>query len=126
MPVLNGHAVSEQLLSAPKDVVPPDEGTNPAQETAATEFSPGELTPGELQKHHFAPEDVAQSRCDEPGMNSTNGQGDPLGDDSGTNSTQDQGPALNLQMRVICECRQVAEITTLFVLAMRYTHYAKL
>src|SRR5262244_1483223 len=43
MPVLNGHAVSEQLLSAPKDVIPPDDGTNPVQELAATEFTPGEL-----------------------------------------------------------------------------------
>src|SRR5215467_2160343 len=34
MPVLNGHAVSDQLLSAPNDVIPPGDGTNQAQETA--------------------------------------------------------------------------------------------
>jgi hypothetical protein len=73
MPVLNGHAVSEQLLSAPKDVIPPDDGTNQAQ----TEFSPGELKaqgPHPLQRHHFAP--------DEPGKNSPTNGGE----------TTDQGP----------------------------------
>jgi hypothetical protein len=52
MPVLNGHAVQEQLLTAPTDVVPPE---------PPNEFTPGELTPGEckaegphpLQEHHF-------------------------------------------------------------------------
>jgi len=75
MPVLNSHAVSEQLLSAPKDVVPPDDGTNQVPSEPPTEFSP---TPGELkaqglhplQKHHFDPEP-------EPGKNSTNGSGEP-------------------------------------------------
>jgi len=67
MPVLNGSHVSEQLLTAPTDVVPP-----------ANEFSqpPGELKavgPHPLQRHHFAP--------DEPGKNSTNG-----------GETTDQGP----------------------------------
>ena len=64
MPVINGHAVSEQLLTAPTDVVPPDDGTNPAQ----TELSPGKLKaqgPHPLQKHHF----------EDPGKNSGNGQG---------------------------------------------------
>src|SRR5262249_3703832 len=73
MPVLNGHAVSEQLLSAPKDVIPPDDGTNPVQELAATEFTPGELKaqgPHPLQKHQF--------QSEEPGQNSpTNGGGEP-------------------------------------------------
>jgi hypothetical protein len=58
MPVLNGHAVKEQLLSAPTDVVPPDPPAN--------EFTPGELTPGEckahgphpLQPHHFTPDET--------------------------------------------------------------------
>jgi len=57
MPVLNGHAVSEQLLTAPTDVIP---STNQAPETAANEFAPGELKaqgPHPLQKHHFAPGD---------------------------------------------------------------------
>jgi hypothetical protein len=54
MPVLNGHAVSEQLLSAPTDVVPQD---------APNEFTPAELKAQgshPLQPHHFA----------EPGKNS--------------------------------------------------------
>jgi hypothetical protein len=72
-PVLNGHAVSEQLLSAPKDVVPPEEPVN--------EFpTPGELKaqgPHPLQKHHFAPGDAPQSRFDEPGQNSTTNGGGP-------------------------------------------------
>jgi hypothetical protein len=73
MPVINGNAVSEQLLSAPTDVIPPDPGTNQVPETTASEFSPGELKAvGEhpLQRHHFAP--------DEPGKNSsTNGGQEP-------------------------------------------------
>jgi hypothetical protein len=82
-PLLNGHAVSEQLLSAPTDVVP---GTNPARETTPTEFSPAELKasgPHPLQGRHFRPGDAPQSRSDEPGMNSANGQGQ---------GTQDHGP----------------------------------
>jgi len=70
MPVLNGHAVSEQLLAAPKDVVP---STNPAQEDQ--EFpTPGEVKaigPHPLQKHHFEPPP------DEPGKNSPNGGQEP-------------------------------------------------
>src|SRR5262249_27417934 len=79
MPVLNGHSVSEQLVSAPTDVVPPDPSTNRVPSDAATEFSPTDATeerptPGELkaigphplQEHHFRP--------DEPGKNSGNGQ----------------------------------------------------
>jgi hypothetical protein len=72
MPVLNGHAVSEQLLSAPTDVIPPDDGTNPARNDSPSEFSPGELKaqgPHPLQEHHF--------KDPEPGKNSTNGGGDP-------------------------------------------------
>jgi hypothetical protein len=81
MPVLNGHAVSEQLLAAPTGVVPADDGTNPAQETAPSEFSPGDPNalepralkaqgPHPLQKHHFA--------SDEPRKNSaTNGDQEP-------------------------------------------------
>jgi len=50
MPVLNGHAVQEQLLSAPADVVPSDPPEN--------EFpTPGELKaqgPHPLQPRHFA------------------------------------------------------------------------
>src|SRR5215471_10587978 len=77
MPVLNGHAVSDQLLSAPNDVIPPGDGTNQAQETAVTEFTPGELKaqgPHPLQERHF--------RSEEFGKNSGNGQG-PEGRDSG-------------------------------------------
>jgi hypothetical protein len=67
MPVLDGHSVSEQLLSAPTDVVPPED--------LPKEFpTPGELKaqgPHPLQKHHFAasPEETAH------GKNSGNGQG---------------------------------------------------
>jgi hypothetical protein len=76
MPVLNGHAVSEQLLAAPTDVVP-----------AENEFSPtpGELKaqgPHPLQKHHFAAPEAA------PRQNSTNGQGEAT---HTTPETQDQG-----------------------------------
>ncbi|PWT92058.1 MAG: hypothetical protein C5B54_04145, partial [Acidobacteria bacterium] len=64
MPVLNGHAVSEQLLSAPTDVVP---STNPVPHTAVNEFSPstnqvpspGELKaqgPFPLKREHFTPD----------------------------------------------------------------------
>src|SRR6516225_4626836 len=35
MPVINGTAVQEQLLSAPTDVVPPDDGTNQVPSDAA-------------------------------------------------------------------------------------------
>jgi len=71
MPVLNGHAVSEQLLSAPKDVVPPADGTNQAPK----EFpAPGEtkaIGPHPLQERHFRPEP------EEPRKNSTNGGQEP-------------------------------------------------
>src|SRR5262245_27617779 len=63
MPVLNGHAVSEPLLTAPTDVVP----TVAATDGVPKEFpTPSELKaqgPHPLQKHHFAP--------DEPGTKST-------------------------------------------------------
>jgi hypothetical protein len=75
MPVLNGHAVSEQLLTAPTDVVPASSQTI---EEPQNEFTPGQLKaegPHPLQKHHFAPGDAPQSRSDEPGKNFTNGQG---------------------------------------------------
>jgi hypothetical protein len=69
MPVLNGHAVSEQLLAAPKDVVP---STNQAQEDLPKEFpTPGEVKaigPHPLQERHFKPEP-------EPGKNSTTNGG---------------------------------------------------
>jgi hypothetical protein len=67
MPMLDGHAVSEQLPAAPTDVIPPDDGTNPVQETAASELSPAELKaqgPHPLQERHFK----------DPGKNSGNGQ----------------------------------------------------
>jgi hypothetical protein len=72
MPVINGHAVQEQLLSAPKDVVP---STNQVPSETVTEILP---TPGELkaqgehplQERHFKPEP-------EPGKNSTNGGQEP-------------------------------------------------
>src|SRR6516162_2554657 len=75
MPVLDGHAVSEQLLSAPTDVIPADDGTNQVPETTATELlpTPGELKaqgPHPLQEHHFAP---SSDEPDEPRTNSTNG-----------------------------------------------------
>jgi hypothetical protein len=76
MPVLNGHAVSEQLLSAPKDVVPPDDGTNQVPSEAVTEFRPGELKaqgPHPLQERHFK----------DLGQNSGNGQGPEI-EDGGT------------------------------------------
>src|SRR5262249_43923962 len=66
MPVLNGHAVSEQLLSAPQDVVPPDPSTNRAPSDAATEFSP---TPGELKAVGPHPLQERHFRPDEPGKN---------------------------------------------------------
>src|SRR6516165_6153144 len=69
MPVINGHAVSEQLLTAPTDVVPSD---------PPKEFVPADLKaqgPHPLQEHHFKP--------DAPGTNSTN---------SGP-ETNDGGPA---------------------------------
>ena len=79
MPVLNGHAVSEQLLSAPTDVIPADDGTNQVPETTATELlpTPGELKaqgPHPLQEHHFAP---SSDEPDEPRTNSTNGGQEP-------------------------------------------------
>jgi hypothetical protein len=64
MPVLNGHAVSEQLLTAPTDVVP-----------AENEFTPGELKaqgPYPLQERHFK----------DPGQNSGNGQGPETKDEN--------------------------------------------
>jgi hypothetical protein len=70
MPVLNGHAVSEQLLTAPNDVVPANDGTNPVQEDMPKEFStPGEakaIGPHPLQERHFA-------SAEEPRKNSGNG-----------------------------------------------------
>ena len=63
MPVPNGRAVSEQLLSAPEDVVPTD---------APNEFTPADLkasSPHPLQEHYFAP--------DEPGNDSGNGGQEP-------------------------------------------------
>jgi hypothetical protein len=89
MPQLNGHVADARALAAPTDVVP---STNPTQETAPNEFSPtpGELKaqgPHPLQKHHFAPGDVTQSRSDEPGKNSTAGT-------NSTNGGQDHGPLL--------------------------------
>src|SRR6516162_2075623 len=45
MPVLNGHAVTEQLLTAPKDVVPAEPEPAPADEKTQG--------PHPLQKHHF-------------------------------------------------------------------------
>jgi hypothetical protein len=65
MPVTNGHAVKEQLLEAPKDVVPP------AEEPPSEFPTPGEakaIGPHPLQERHFRP--------DEPGKNSTNGGGE--------------------------------------------------
>jgi hypothetical protein len=66
MPVLNGHAVSEQLLAAPKDVVPPDEGTNQVPK----EFP----TPGELKAQGTHPLQERHFRSEEPGRNSGDGQ----------------------------------------------------
>jgi hypothetical protein len=76
MPVLNGHAVSEQLLAAPKDVVPaePQLPSELATVPSEKEFpTPGELKavgPHSLQERHFRPA--------EPGKNSpTNGGQEP-------------------------------------------------
>ena len=78
MPVLNGHAVSEQLLTAPTDVVPPE----PPNEfpTPAEAKTHG---PHPLQEHHFKPEP------EDAGKNSTNGSGETQ-DQAGRDS--DQGP----------------------------------
>src|SRR5262249_41869771 len=73
MPVLNGHAVSEQLLSAPKDVVPAE----PAPADAKTQG------PHHLQEHHFRP--------DAPGTNSTNGHA-PDGRLGATEERRDSAP----------------------------------
>jgi hypothetical protein len=71
MPVLNGHAVSEQLLSAPQDVVPPDP---PKEFTPELPDTPPSCLkaqgPHPLQERHFKPEP-------EPGKNSPNGGGEP-------------------------------------------------
>ena len=85
MPVINGHSVSEQLLTAPTDVVPPKDPANEFTpgEDPANEFTPAQLPdtppsrlkaqgPHPLQKHHFA----ESADADQPGMNS-NGQGSP-------------------------------------------------
>jgi hypothetical protein len=98
MPVINGSAVQEQLLSAPKDVVPPDPPPN--------EFTPGELpdTPPSclkaqglhpLQKHHFAP--ALGSSCEPAtGTNSTTGQG-PDGRLAATEERRDSVPETSAQ-----------------------------
>jgi hypothetical protein len=65
MPVLNGHAVQEQLLAAPKDVVP----SEPEKEFP----TPGQLKaqgPYPLKESYFKPDP-------EPGKNSSNGGGEP-------------------------------------------------
>jgi hypothetical protein len=66
MPVINGHSVSEQLPTAPTDVVPLSApGTNSTNDEGEP-LTPVELKaqgPHPLQKYHFAPED--------PGTNST-------------------------------------------------------
>jgi len=67
MPVLNGHAVSEQLLSAPTNVVP-------AEPQDANNLHPAELKaqgPHPLQERHFEPPP------EEPGKNSPNGGQEP-------------------------------------------------
>jgi len=67
MPVLNGHAVSEQLLSAPTNVVP-------AEPQDADNLHPAELKaqgPHPLQERHFEPPP------EEPGKNSPNGGQEP-------------------------------------------------
>jgi hypothetical protein len=67
MPVLNGHAVSEQLLAAPKDVVPP-----PQIESSETEsVNPKAQGPHPLQERHFAESSKIDSIPDPSG----NGQG---------------------------------------------------
>jgi hypothetical protein len=84
MPVLNGHAVSEQLLSAPKDVIPADDGTNQAPKEFPT---PGELKaqgPHPLQKHHF--------KSDEDGKNSGNGSDQHAQNGHVASQTQDGDP----------------------------------
>jgi hypothetical protein len=90
MPVLNGHAVAEQLLSAPNDVIPSSSAEvegEAAGMNSTNDLSPGELNaqgPHPLQKHHFAPEEPNFARAqNSPGMNST-GNGSP--------ETKDQEP----------------------------------
>jgi hypothetical protein len=66
MPVVNGHVVREQLLSAPTDVIPPD------IEPLKSGSTPGEAKaegPHPLQPHHFASEPA------EGGGQNSNGQG---------------------------------------------------
>jgi hypothetical protein len=88
MPQLNGHVVSEQLLSAPKDVVPPEPQDAQNGLPAPNEFTPGELKaqgPHPLQEHHFKP-DPPSTGCagEDAGKNSsTNGGG---------SGTPEQGP----------------------------------
>jgi hypothetical protein len=92
MPVLNGHAVSEQLLTAPTDVVPPAVTRVPAEEPENEFSTPGEAKaqgPHPLQPHHFKPDAPAPQEAGESGKNSGNGSGqgtanpDPLGPESG-------------------------------------------
>jgi hypothetical protein len=64
MPVLNGHAVTEQLLSAPTNVVPAEDAPN---EFGPTPSEAKAIGPYPLQERHFKP--------DEPGRNSGNGSG---------------------------------------------------
>jgi len=90
MPVINGHAVSEQLLTAPTDVVPPNEFTTDPAEAKAQ-------GPHPLQKHHFEPSPEEPGTNSSPGMNSTNGPPpsglDGQGDTSAPPESQDQGSA---------------------------------
>src|SRR5215813_14561300 len=74
MPQLNGHSVSEQLLAAPTDVVPPPEDPPKEFPTPDGHPTPGEakaIGPHPLQEQHFKP---APPELGEHGKNS-NGQG---------------------------------------------------
>ena len=77
MPVLNGSSVREQLLTAPTDVIPLDDGTNQVPSDAATEFNP---TPGELKAqgpHHLQEQHFRDPAPEDPRKHSTNGGGEP-------------------------------------------------
>jgi len=75
MPVLNGHSVSEQLLAAPTDVVPPNANTPTHQHT---DGSGGEFTPADLKAQ--GPHPLQERHFKDLGQNSGNGQGPEIED----------------------------------------------
>ena len=78
MPMLDGHSVSEQLLAAPTDVVPPNANTPTHQHT---DGSGGEFTPADLKAQ--GPHPLQERHFKDLGQNSGNGQGPEI-EDGGT------------------------------------------